>query len=291
MGFINLILENISWIFAILFSFILLVIIFFYSKERISKKESLIVMALNLSFPYFLTYNKTYYTNEFKGILYIMLATFVFFIFFKILTKKPYHLIWVILLPMALALMVRLRSVFLPLVIFLLVYLNYFWIKNKKIRDLSLFNPIFVLFIFIFFYTSQINYFFYFSLDKFSVFDFRGFIENLFLFPRSNVLFILLVFWILFINIALLQGTKDKDRKRELFLIIIPEIIFFLIYLFLFSGSNISYAGIYLGIMPFIPLNIFYFYIFIREFPLKYRNAILVLFIICGISGNFFLYL
>lgn len=274
---------------------LVLVILFFYLKQRVNIRDTIIILILNLSFPYFYTYNNIYYNERYKGIFFIFLILITYFLFFKLISNKPdkhksFSYFYTIFLGFSIALITRLRSVFIILILMILYYLNINFYKNKLFKNLILFDLSYISFVILFFLISKISIYHYFLIDKFSIFSLKAFIDNLFLYPRESMLLLILLVWLLFSNIVFLK-FGNSQLKTEIHFILFPEIIIFFIYLILFSSKNILHAATYLGLFPFIPLNIYYIYLLIKDFSLKIKITILLLFSLAGFVSNFFYYL
>jgi len=263
---------------------ILLLCMYFCTKERLDRKSIILVVLLNLFFPFTITYNKTYYTAGFKGILFIVLVTVSYYLFFKNLKENKFNILYIILLG-TLSLMVRLRSVFLILVLFILTIISINWIRNKKIRELLWSFPIFAVFVSILFILFPISIKYYFLFDKFKPVNIRSLVNNLFLFPRENSLILVLSIWLLFVNLIYLLSEKNKSKRKELLFILAPEILICIVYLLLFTDNDITGFVLHLGLFPFIPLNIFYFYNYINGSTTRNRNIVFVIFTIISIIG------
>jgi len=261
---------------------VLLLCVFFYARERVDKKSVFLVILLNFFFPFTSTYNNIYYTEGFKGILFIVLVTASYYLFFKNIKETKFNFLHILLLAI-LSLIVRLRSIFLILVLVMITIISVNWIKRKKIRNFLFsisFTGISTLILFISFPISVYDYF---LVDKYSIVDFKSIILNLFLFPRENFLLLILAIWLLFVSIIYMQGEKNKLIRKTFLFILVPEIVICSIYLLLFSNNNIAGSVLYLGLFPFIPLNIFYFFSYINKFSKRNRNIVLILFIIISI--------
>ena len=280
MAIFNLgILNRYSLVLYIILDIALLFCIYFYSLKRIERKNVFIVLLLVLLFPFNITYNTVYYTAGFKGILFLVIITASYYFFFKNFGKDKINFQFFILF-FLLSLIVRLRSYFILLVLIILTSIIIDWAREKKIKQILTSILITLVFTLILFLAAPISVSNYFLLEKFEVANINSLIQNLFQFPRANSLTLILVVWLLFINIVYVQIEKRTAAKKEIIFILVPEIIIFLIYLLLFSNNNIMGISFYLGLLPFVPLNIIYFFIYINKFSSRNRNIILVFFVL-----------
>jgi len=271
------ILNHYSIILYIILNIILLLCIYFYSLKRIEKKNAFVVLLLALLFPFNITYNQIYYTDGFKGILFLVIITTTYYFFFKNFGDNKTNFQFLILL-FLLSLIIRLRSYFIILVLIILTSIITDLAKKKKIKKILISILITGVFTTILFLAIPISANNYFLLEKFEVANIDNLIQNLFLFPRTNSLTLILVIWLLFTNIIYAQIEERTALRKEIVYILVTETIIFSIYLFLFSNNNIMGTGFYLGLLPFLPLNIIYFFIYINKFSAKTRNIILVFF-------------
>ena len=275
----DLIVNNLPKILYLLLNIILLLCIFLYARQRIDKKSVFIIVLLNLFFPFSLTYNRIYYTEGYKGILFILLITAAYYLFFRNTEEKKFNIPYVILL-VILSLIIWLRSIFMILVLLVMIVISINWARIRKIKEIVSSFIIVGALSSLLFFLKPVSIADYFILDKFNIPDIKSLVNNLFLFPRQNNILLILVIWLLFISIISIQGEKNKTIKKELLFILIPEIVISTIYLLLFSNNDFSTQGLYLGLFPFISLNIFYFYNYINKFSKKNRNIILIIFMI-----------
>ena len=276
------ILSNYSKFIYIILNIILLLCVYFYCRERFKKESIILVIILNLFFPFNLTYNSTYYTDGYKGMLFILLITAMYLLFFKIISKPNFNFQYVALL-IILSLIIRMRFYFIILAVPLAVAIFILFAKKKNIKGILFSLLVIGALEALFFLLRPITLNDYFLIDKFSLVGIRALVENIFLFPRENPLILVLALWLVCINIIYLISIKEGLVKRELLYIIIPEIIILCIYLFLFSSSSIASLGLYLGLFPFLSLNIIYFFKYISKFSKRNRNIILVIFLLFSI--------
>ena len=276
------ILSNYSKFIYIILNIILLLCVYFYCRERFRKESIILVIILNLFFPFNLTYNSTYYTDGYKGMLFILLITAMYLLFFKIISKPNFNFRYIALL-IILSLIIRMRFYFIILAVPLAVAIFILFAKKKNIKGILFSLLVIGALEALFFLLRPITLNDYFLIDKFSLVDIRALIENVFLFPRENPLILVLALWLVCINIIYLISIKKGLVKKELLYIIIPEIIILCIYLFLFSSGSIASLGLYLGLFPFLSLNIIYFFKYISKFSKRNRNIILVIFLLFSI--------
>jgi len=276
------ILSNYSKFIYIILNIILLLCVYFYCRERFKKESIILVIILNLFFPFNLTYNSIYYTDGYKGILFILLITAMYLLFFKISSKPNFNFQYIALL-IILSLVIRMRFYFIILAVPLAVTIFILFAKKKNIKGVLFSLLIIGALEALFFLLRPITLNDYFLIDKFSLVDIRALVENVFLFPRENPLILVLALWLVCINIIYLISIKEGLVKKELLYIIIPEIVISGIYLFLFSSSSIASLGLYLGLFPFLSLNIIYFFKYISKFSKRNRNIVLVIFLLFSI--------
>jgi len=213
--------------------------------------------------------------------LFILISMLLFFLFFTEIKKGNKYTY--ILLPFLFAIMLRLQFVFIILIGTVSVYLLVEWSRNHKILKLTLFLFLNVFLTILIFILKPIPARDYFMLANFSIPSLSAIFNNLFIYPRTNPIILILVFWLFLFNIIELYDEKNKCLKNELKIILSAEISISLIYLIFYSAGNLSGQFLYLGIFPFIPLNIFYFYCYINRLNFKLKYTLMGLFIFFSI--------
>ena len=98
----------------------------------------------------------------------------------------------------------------------------------------------------------------------------------------------ILVIWLVFFNLLMMQSSKNAGTKKEIMYIVIPEIAITALYLIFFSNHNVLGVGLFIGVLPFIPLNIFYFFKYIDGLSKKGRNTIIAVYILFCLIFIFF---
>lgn len=276
------ILSNYSKFIYIILNIVLLLCVYFYCRERFKKESVILVIILNLFFPFTLTYNRIYYTDGYKGMLFILLITALYLLFFRVISKLKFNFQHAVLL-IILSLIIRMRFYFMILALPVIITIFISFARKKNVKGILFSLLIIGVLDSLFFLLHPITLNDYFLIDKFSLVDFRALVENVFLFPRENPLILILALWLICMNIIYLMSERESSIKKELLYIVIPEVVISGIYLFLFSNNNIASMGLYLGLFPFLSLNIIYFYKYISKFSRRNRNIILVIFLLFSI--------
>lgn len=299
--------PNATFTFNYFLSFLILITMYFYSKQRIEKRLSIYPILLVALFPIMLIYSNTQATEVF----FMLLVPLIYLIFYKNQLKfNPQHFIILLLL----SIISCQRFTYLIIAVTLLPYIYFNWLKNKKVfyflSSVTFFISSYLLLFYIFNSDTQLylaeekihvlQYFKYYGiptlLNKESwIFFYQHVLENLnnlsnfFLNISSNYfLFHWLLFGIIFFNLFLLFKTKDKILKKELALFLIPQC------LLLIAGATLHVTkdlGNFSHLRPafgFIPLNLFYLFILIKKLKFKIRNIFLVFFVPIFILSSFF---
>ncbi len=282
------IISNLSKIIYLGLNIILLGILFVYSLERLERKKAFLVLLLAAVFPFNISYNDVYYTSKFIGILFILLVTLSYYLFFRILKTSKFNWQYIIFFTL-ISLVIRLRFYFLIIVLLLIITIFIKWVKEGKARYIFYSLPITIIGTVALFFIQPISLWHYLQLDKLALPGFRLLVKNFFIFPRDNAIILILILWLVFFNILNLQSNKDADVKREVLYVIIPELAIVSLYLVFFSNNDVSGVGLFLGVLPFIPLNIFYFFKYIDRFSRRTRNIIIIVYILFCLVFIFFI--
>lgn len=279
---------NLSKIIYLGLNIILLGILFIYSLERVGRKKAFLVLLLAAVFPFNISYNDVYYTSKFTGILFILLIPLSYYLFFRILRISKYnwqHIIFFAII----SLIIRLRVYFLIIILLLIITIFIKWVREGRTRYIFYSFPITIIGTGILFYLQPISLFHYLQLDKFGIPNFKLLIDNFFIFPRENAIIFILILWLIFFNILALQSKKETEKKKEILHILIPEIVIVFIYLVFFSNNDVLSVGLFIGVLPFIPLNIYYFFEYINGFSIRSRNIIIIIYILFCLVFLFFI--
>ncbi|MBE3092236.1 MAG: hypothetical protein IMZ51_01045 [Chloroflexi bacterium] len=282
--------------------FLMILVIIFYAKERISKKYIPYLIIFICFFPQIVLLANTQTMEAF----FFLNIPLIYFIFFK--NKNNFNLPhFIMLILLSIVLVARYSYIF--LVIFLLLFIYYDWLKNRK---------------FLYFFTSissfilvtvplwlfsiknvkvwpapsnftVLNYLANNGITSITQFGFWKDISKIVLNNFKDLYKILsnisndtgtsnwLIFFIIIANILLLLFTVDKKIKKESLLVLIPEITILVVTVFLSS----VYATRHLrSIYGFIPLNIFYFFFLITRLSLKKRTIIILFFFVLIIFSS-----
>jgi len=226
--------------------------------------------------------------------MFIFIVSFAYFLFFKTLSNPKLNF-YSVLLIVDLALIIRLRSVFIFLALFLAIIFFIGVLKRKRIKDFIILFLLLLLSSSFVFIISGISISDYFLIDGFHPENIKNIVYYFYQFPREKPMLVILFIFLLSTNIfyGLSSDEKNNFNKfdlinsynemennplKEVWYVIIPELLIFFIFFILFSDGNLSTSGLYLGLFPFIPLNIIYLFIYLDRFSLKNRNIILILF-------------
>lgn len=301
--------PNATFTFNYLLTFLTLIIIYFYCKDRIKKKETIYPLILIALFPIVVIYANT----QSPEIFFILLVSLTYYIFFK--NNYRFNIVHFILL-ILLATVSCQRVIYLILSAVLLIFVYYNWLKNKKIiyffSSIAFFVAFYYLLYWIFASNIQVypagekmhvlQYIKYYGLSSLTAEDTWIFfyqhalsnIKNLFnIFINSSnnyFLFHWLFACVIFFNIFLTIKTKDKILKKELALILIPELILIIAGITFYVTTDLTHFTHLRPIFGFLPLNLFYLFLFMQRLNLKKRIIFLIIFIPLIIFSSFNVY-
>jgi len=289
-----------------LFSLTLLVM-FIYSKQRTSKKDSIYPIILLALFPVVLIYLNTQATE----IFFMLLIPLIYLIFYKNQFKfNLQHFVMLLLISSASCQ----RFTYLIIAVVILSYIYFNWLKNKKMLYLSASLVFFICSYLLFYYIFSTNtqlypagekmhilqYIKYYGISTLTnkeswVFFYQHILSNLYNFfkifintPSNYFLFHWLFFGIIFSNLFLLLKTKDKILKTELVLFLIPQCFLIITGITLYITNDLEHFTHLRPAFGFIPLNLFYLFILVKRLKPKIKTVSIALFIIIFTLSSFF---
>jgi len=298
-----------TFAFNYMLTFLTLLIVYFYSKERIEKKETIYPPILVATFPVFIIYTNT----QSPEIFFICIVSLVYYIFFKNSFKfNISHFTLLVLLAMVSCQ----RYTYFILSGAILIFIYYRWLKDKKIiyflSSIIFFTGFYYLLYRLFvsklqFYPTAFGESTYFHIKYYGISSlasketwalfYHYIIQNIikfihiFINPASDYfIFHWLFFGIIFINIFLLFKTKERTLKKELSLILIPEFILIIACITSYPPGDLEHFSHLRPLFGFLPLNLFYLIIFIKKLKLKIKIVFLSVFISLLLISSFYAY-
>jgi len=298
-----------TFLFNYLLTFLIILIMYFYAKERIKRKDTIYPLILIALFPTIIIFANT----QSPEIFLICAVSLIYYIFFKSNSEfKIGHFSVLILL----AAISRQKFTFFILAAVLLGYIYVKWLKKKKIVyfliSIIFFAGFYYLIHFLFGSDLQIypageemhlfQYLKYNGISSLTSSETWQFfyshvlsnyknIANILIDPGSNYFFYHWLFiLIISTNIYLFFKTKDRDLKKELALILIPECILIFIGITAYITTdleNFTHLRLSLG---FLPLNLFYIFIFLKKIKLKIRIVFVSILIPLILISSFYVY-
>jgi len=297
-----------TFLFNYILALLTILVMYLYTKERLEKKYIPYPLILIALFPLIVIYTNT----QSPEVFFFFLISLIYYIYFK--NKDKFNIVhFIILFLMAIAACQR----FTYLILFILLIFSYYnWWKNRKILWIISSFLFYISCSYLLYRAFGSNTQLYPAIHEGSIyFHLKNYgIKNLFsketfllflkyislnlkkliyLFsnPSSNY-FLLhwLMLVIIVLNIVLFFKIKNKNLKKELSMILIPEIILIIATIMTYPLTDLEHFSHLRPFLGFIPLNLLFLFILLGRPKTKLRIVYLTVFILFILASSYFVY-